>query len=303
MLQTTAVTTEGESKGNPGISLAMLIFGGIGLVLGLIALLYSAFGASLAFEGSGLVDIQAKCAATFPTYSDGNLHSYNDGSCGTRSVKRYNGVNATAEMCSFNQSFIGCSADEYKNIFALSTEFGLSCTVAAAIFCLIASVPVLLNGVFGLLNKQSPATVTAGVGIGLAIPSCCAITVCTVILIVVSALLAVLNDFSVELEAIIAEHGTGLCSPECEKSRTATLGTIKHLLTYFDVLRNINVAMIFLMFIEAIIAGVSCCTWKKTYTTVHTQQHVTPGQAPVVKSEAPVATVIDPTVQKTEVAP
>lgn len=306
---TTTTTTE-KSEGNPQMSLAMLVFGGVGVLLGLIALIYAAVGANLAFEGSGVIDKQAACVATFSTYSDNTSISYNDGSCGTRQPVPYHTWKLpTSTMCGLNQSFVGCSANGYKVAFAGASEIGLSCTVAAAIFCMVASVPILLNGVFGILNKQSPATITAGVGIGLAVPSVCAITICAVIMIIMSAIASIVNDYSNFANKLLDAFDTGLCSPECEISKDATLGMISHLQTYFEVLRNINVTMIILMLIEAIAACISCCTWKKQINTVTVSQPV-PGNAvaPVqvqmaqVVDQPVVAVVYDPSVPKTEAA-
>lgn len=133
----------------------------------------------------------------------------------------------------------------------------------------------------------------------------------------VSAIASIVNDYSNFANKLISAFDSGLCSPECEISKDATLGMISHLQTYFEVLRNINVTMIILMLIEAIAACISCCTWKKQINTVTVSQpvpvnavapvQVQMAQPVVVKTEAPatqpvVAVVYNPEVPKTEAA-
>jgi len=219
-------------------------------------------------------------------------------------------------MCASNQSDIGCSFADNKKAYAFATEFGLSCTVAAGIFCILGSVPVIFNGVFGLLNKHSPATIFAGVGIGLAIPSCCGITICAGILAYIAVIVKAVKAIGSYIHAVTDALDDGVCTPECKKAKEATFGLVGHVLVYFEALRNIAIAMIFFMLIEAIMACISCATWKKTTTQTRKTQPM-PATAPAVagtvvqptvvpaepnvKAEAPVTeVVVEPSALKTE---
>jgi len=307
---TTTTTKTESSESTQLISIAMLVFGGFGLVLGLAAIIYAGVGANLAFEASGVAELQAKCVETFSGAKNDKYISYNGGQCGAAEKVPNSPLQATTTMCGSNQTAIGCSFDSNKKAYAFATEIGLSCTVAAGIFCILGSVPVVFNGVFGLLNKHSPATIFAGVGIGLAIPSCCGITICTGILAYIAVIVRAVKAIGTYLIAVSDALDDGVCTEACKKSKDATFGLVNHIMVYFEVLRNIAAAMIFFMLIEAIMACISCATWKKTTTQTRKTQPlpttapgVTVVQPSVVPAEPYVGVpvvVVDPSAPKTE---
>ena len=101
------------------------------------AIIYAAFGGMLALEVSGVDELQKQCATTFSGSSNDKYVSYNSGGCGDAEPRPINythqktGVvlEPTMYMCGANQSYIGCSFDDYRTFFASSTGFGLSCIV------------------------------------------------------------------------------------------------------------------------------------------------------------------------------
>ena len=77
----------------------------------------------------------------------------------------------------------------------------------------------------------------------------------------------------------------GLCTPECRQSLLAT-GTLKqHLQTYFNALGALGGVMMLLMLIESILVCISCCSWRKKYTTVTTTTQPEVMMAQVVETQ------------------
>merc|ERR1719197_2141611 len=58
---TTVTETGGAAKGGKGGSIALIVLGSLGLLLALVGIIYSAVGANLALEGSGVEGLQKKC--------------------------------------------------------------------------------------------------------------------------------------------------------------------------------------------------------------------------------------------------
>merc|ERR1711939_903827 len=55
-------------------------------------------------------------------------------------------------------------------------------TIAGSFFVIIASIPVLINGVFGFQNKEVAAKVSGGFGVGCSVPGVIGAGICTIVL-------------------------------------------------------------------------------------------------------------------------
>merc|ERR1711939_793318 len=172
-------------------------------------------------------------------------------------------------ICGVDQKSLGCSYHENKAGLLEATDFCVGATIAGSIFVIVASIPIMLNGVFGIKNKEVGAKVSGSVGVGLSIPSVLGAGICTIVLLVGVGVAHLAKGF---LDLLKAGKDTAValgggwnspCTPECEDSLDATLEMGNHLVGYTTAFTYLMVFMILLVLIESIFACVSCCFWKK----------------------------------------
>lgn len=314
-----------EAKGNCCVSGTLIVLGALGIIMALFSMIYAASGLTLAFEGAGVQALQEACAATFNSNSGphNGFVSYNKGECPGATYEPAPGntgwvdlgssiasgdadgaADALASlvtygydhysMCGVDQKSLGCSYEFNKAALLEATEFCVGAAIAGAIFVIIASIPIMLNGVFGIKNKEVGAKVSGSVGVGLSIPSVLGAGICTIVLLVGVGLAhlakAFLDTLKIGKEAalIIGGGWSSPCSDECEASLDATLDMGNHLVGYTSALTWLMVIMILLVLLESIFACVSCCFWKKKTTVAPAAAQPAVVQQPVVAQPAPV---------------
>lgn len=278
---TTTVSEGGAAKGNKPVSIVLMIFGAVGILLGAVAIIYSAVGANIALEASGLEALQDACAATFSTATENGYVSYDDGSCsfasgsfpipslpGTSPAPPAGGGISTSLMCGASQLEAGCSYAAHKLGFQVASALGMGATIAGSFFVIIASIPVLTNGIYGFLSMEAAARVSGGFGVGCAIPGVIGASICSIVLLVAAGIGKVWAG-TVEALADLRTNGE-ICTTECRASLDATAQLGGYIADYYQALTIMMVIMIFVALIESIVACVSCCFWKKQVTVVTT---------------------------------
>jgi len=291
MATTTTIVSGGESKGNKPVSIMLIVFGALGLIFAIVSIIYSGVGANLALEGSGVEALQATCMTSWDaiSFSDGGRCEMDDTELAANNALW--GLPDEQMMCNLKPEVSACNYDHHKAGFQVATGIGLAATIAGAFFVIIASIPVLINGVFGFQNKEVAAKVSGGFGVGCSVPGVIGAGICTIVLLIgVGG--ATIADGIIRLEYNNVDYLNEPCTSACETSIKATMELGQHLIDYYGALTWLMLIMVILALIESILACVSCCFWKKQAVVVTTT--VTPGvvAAPVVAAE--------PVVVKTE---
>ena len=96
-----------------------------------VAIIYSAIGAGLALEKSGVEDLQSQCAKTFFGGTDGAYISFNSGDCGMEQpMDNYKGeLEPTTKMCGLAQRISGCSFIDFSHEFTDGTQTGMGLAI------------------------------------------------------------------------------------------------------------------------------------------------------------------------------
>lgn len=287
-MTTTTVISGGESKGNKPVSIMLMVFGTLGIVFAIISIIYSGTGLNIALEGSGVEALQQACLATYDAVGVENSQR-----CGMDVAER--GLHDVEylggeRMCGLKQEIPGCSYDDHKAGFQVATAIGLGATIAGSFFVIIASIPVLINGVYGFKNKEVAAKVSGGFGVGCSIPGVLGASICTIVcLIGIGG--ATIADTFIRDEYSDLDLALQPCNNECQLSIEATKELGNHIIGYYEVLTLLMFIMVILALIESILACVSCCFWKKQALIVTTTVAPAVVAAPVVAQPAPVVKV------------
>merc|ERR1711981_1136531 len=240
----------------------------------------SATGLSIALEGTGVEALQADCKATFAD-NGGDTGRCDDDWDAWEDESVYN-----TPMCGLQQNLMGCSYKHYKNGFEVAQAVGLAATIAGSFFVIVASIPVLCNGVYGLANKEVAARVSGGFGVGCSIPGVLGAGICTIVLLigtaVVNAVSHVIKDANTAETSTTttttapraANYAGPWCTDECRAAVDGTRDLGEHLTGYYSTLTLLMLIMVILVFIESIFACVSCCFWKRKAAIVVVQAPV-----------------------------
>merc|ERR1711981_860640 len=240
----------------------------------------SATGLSIALEGTGVEALQADCKATFAD-NGGDTGRCDDDWDAWEDESVYN-----TPMCGLQQNLMGCSYKHYKNGFEVAQAVGLAATIAGSFFVIVASIPVLINGVYGFLNKEVAAKVSGGFGVGCSVPGVLGAGICTIVLLIGIGG-ATIADGVIKLEYLGYDPENTPCTDACQTSIEATKELGQHLIGYYSVLTWLMLIMVILALIESILACVSCCFWKKQAVVVTTTVAPAVVAAPVVAAPAP----------------
>jgi len=363
--------TQEKKQANKGLSLALIVLGALGIVLGVVAIIYSVHGINVAFEATDLEAIQSKCQKTFATEtapgwksvdtrecldekftctaknggwgatckaeqycSDGGtsctdcpfddfLYATNGGdpshdnryvgecpktteardaknpqSCYSRCYGKLRDdydakkpkVRLGTYMCGHHQFLLGCSYSTYKALFGFASLAGIWATSIGSIFVIIASIPILANGLFGFFNNEILARVSGGFGVACSVIGFCGAFSCMIATVIASFISKAISD---TLKELIAGANGVPCSSACKESRTATAELGEHVVAYYTVITVLAVILMLIAIVDIVIASVSCCYWKadKTQNKVAAQ----PAQQPVVAEPTVVvaATVVE----------
>jgi len=277
-----------ESKGNKPVSIILIVLGGLGILVGIISIIYSATGLSIALEGTGVEALQDQCRATFE--DNGGDSGRCDDSFDWEDEDQANDVT----MCGLQQNLLGCSYKHYKTLFEVSQAVGLGSTIAGSFFVIVASIPVLTNGIYGLLNKEVAARVSGGFGVGCSIPGVLGAGICTIVLLVGTAVVNAIDHvvssaytttttttapFGITIQPTVA--GGPFCTPECQDALDGTKDLGQHLTGYYGTLTLFMLIMVILVFVESIFACISCCFWKRKAAVIVVQAPVV-ATAPVI---------------------
>jgi len=179
-----------------------------------------------------------------------------------------------------------------KKAFEIASALGMAATIAGSFFLVVASIPVLMNGIFGIQQNETLAKCSGGFGVGCSIPGVLGAGICTIVLLTAAA---ISNAFSEGFKAYAKAAGTfgkitaQSCTKECQDSVTATSKLGEHLVNYYNFLTILMLMCTILCLVESIVACISCCFWKKRVTIITTTAAPGVVAAPVVAQ--PVAVV------------
>jgi hypothetical protein len=263
----------------------LIIFGALGLIFAIVSIIYSGVGANLALEGSGVEALQTTCKDSWDaiSFSDDGRCEMDDAEL---SIHQISGLSQEELMCNLKPEVSACNYDRHKAGFQVATGIGLAATIAGSFFVILASIPVLINGIFGFQNKEVAAKVSGGFGVGCSVPGVIGAGICTIVLLIgVGG--ATIADALIRTEYNNVDYDNEPCTSACETSIKATMDLGQHLIDYYGALTWLMLIMVILALIESILACVSCCFWKKQAVVVTTT--VTPAvvAAPVVAAPAP----------------
>lgn len=281
-VQTTVATVKTTAKGNKCLSITLIVFGSVGLLTSIVAIIYSAVGANMALEASNVKNLQKACADTFSTAIGlGGIKSYDSGVCTTGITQTKAPLGGTFDMCGESQKSAGCSYSTHETAFKVASGLGTAATIAGSFFVIMASIPILLNGIFGFLNNETAAKTSGGFGVGCSVPGVIGAAICVGVTLFATAAakffaagVQILRDY---------KPNSPVCTPECKEALDATATLGDHIINYYSTLTVMLVIMILVTFTESIMACVSCCFWKKK-TEVQVAV-VAPAPAPVVTAE------------------
>lgn len=287
----TTVVSGGESKGNKPVSIILIILGALGILLGIFSIIYAATGLSIALEGTGVEALQASCKDSFAA------NGGDTGRCDADADISNALSDSHIRMCGLQQEDVGCSYSAFKGGFELAQGVGLGATIAGSFFVIIASIPVLANGVHGFMGNEVAAKVSGGFGVGCSIPGLLGAGICTIVLLIGTLAGHVANALIKDHHYVESTTTTpaavwggqeqieNYCSDACRESIDATSDLGVHIIGYYETLSLLMFILVILAFVESIFACISCCFWKKQSITVITT-------APVVAPVAVVAPVV-----------
>lgn len=359
-----------ENKCLRTISIIQLVFGGIGIVLGIVAIIYSVYGYNAAVQ---IVDVEGaleKCRQSFSTATSPGWMSIDAGECNPRNftcpsglvchtgqycaaghhvcqqcpyynhfgysspsnkydVDRWVGAciwdNSTANsgpfscyarchqttriqaaakniridtvMCAKSQKDLGCP---YK----YSTSFngwGAAAAVVGSVFVMVASAPMLANGLFGLYKKESLARCSGGTAVVFSALGTFGALVSGIVVVFVSY---AFKTSDVPDKPVYEHDNVGyLCSEECKRAMDAIALNTAQIYFYFVALSTFVVMMFIISIVDIAITSTSCCLWKNESggaALSNKEDYVEMAVAVPIGAEPVMATTVETTALKAE---
>merc|ERR1712232_974678 len=112
---TTVTETGGAAKGGKGVSIALIVLGALGLLLALIGIIYSAVGANLALEGSGVEGLQKKCLDSINKIpGSGKYECTNAVTDSIKTAFAKASKTTPATLCGLKKHDVACSFKDHK---------------------------------------------------------------------------------------------------------------------------------------------------------------------------------------------
>lgn len=168
-------------------------------------------------------------------------------------------IGKMVQVCGVSQWDAGCSSEFFQNRLFWHTTGGAITATVSAIFILVTSIPVLLNGIFGIMRKDVASKISGSVSLGFAACSCCATFCCMISSLSYMTVAESIADSLTEAYTITASP----CTPECKASVEARQEIDQGVKDYFNALTALNVALLFFAGIETLLAGFSFSLFKR----------------------------------------
>merc|ERR1712124_32517 len=131
-------------------------------------------------------------------------------------------LNDWEKMCNLRPEVSACYYERHKDGFEVAAGIGLAATIAGSFFVIIASIPVLINGIFGFQNKEVAAKVSGGFGVGCSVPGVIGAGICTIVLLIgVGG--ATITDAAIRHDYHDVDYSDEPCSSACEQSIKGTM--------------------------------------------------------------------------------
>lgn len=162
-------------------------------------------------------------------------------------------VGKMVQVCGVSQFDAGCSSDYLRHRLYWHGASGAIAATVSSVFVLVTSIPVMINGIFGLVKKDLTSKISGGIALGFAGCTCCATFIC---MISTLTSMGIADDIADSLNEAYSEEALP-CTSECKASVEARQVLDEEVKDYFGVLTGMCVTLLFLSLAEIIVAAFS----------------------------------------------
>jgi len=167
-------------------------------------------------------------------------------------------------VCGMPQVTAGCSLDAVEIQLTVARVLAIPGAVTGTIIgigAMIVAIPVLLNGILGLINNETGARISGGFAIGCSVVGCCKGTSCLIAMVVFASFAKQIKGATDVLKDLAKTQEP--CTDACYNSLHAQAETVSHIANYYLAMAILCGIILALQVLNLIMASVSCCLWKK----------------------------------------